>query len=280
MDGAEIAVVVPTYRRTDRALRMIDALEAQTVDPSRFEVLVVDDRSDDGTYDLLVKRAETSHLAVRVLTTERNGGPAGARNLGWRTATAPLVAFVDDDCVPDPMWLAAGLDALATDTRAGVLQGRTLRPDGATLGDWSIWREVLQASPYFEGCNLFLRRAALEATGGFDEALGLYGEDTMLGWAAIAAGWERGFVDAAVVRHDVEERGVRWRVRWGYRERRNLMAVAARHPEFRQQAFWRLSCSPFAATNRSVGTVPSLRLRNSLCKLFFLRRWFWFSFMP
>jgi GT2 family glycosyltransferase len=69
--------------------------------------------------------------------------------------------------------------------------------------------------------------------------VGWYGEDTDLGWAVLQAGWQRAFADDAVIYHDVEERGVRWRIRYGYRERRNLMKVAARRPAFRESAFWR-----------------------------------------
>jgi len=46
-------VVVPTYRRSDRIARLIGALEAQTLDSSRFEVLVVDNGSDDDTAEVL-----------------------------------------------------------------------------------------------------------------------------------------------------------------------------------------------------------------------------------
>ena len=135
MGGPDIAVVMPTYRRTNLALRMVDALEAQTLPREQFEVLLVDDCSGDGTFEALVERCASSPLSVRVLSTLRNGGgPAAARNLGWREARADLIAFVDDDCIPDRAWVAAGLAAMQADQRVGVSQGRTLRPEGAAAG--------------------------------------------------------------------------------------------------------------------------------------------------
>ncbi len=234
-----IAVVVPTYQRADGAARMIDALERQTLDRALFEVVLVDDCSPDGSVAEIAERGARSPLHVQVLSTPANAGPAGARNLGWRATRAALLAFVDDDCVPEPRWLEAGLARLVSDERLGVLQGQTRRPEGTKLGDWTLWREITGPTPFFEGCNIFYRREAFEATGGFDEVLGFSpGEDTAAGWAVVDAGWERGYESTAVVEHDVEERGVRWHIHNGFHES-NLVGVAARHPGFRREAFWR-----------------------------------------
>jgi GT2 family glycosyltransferase len=233
----EISVVAPTYRRPERLRRLLDSLEAQTLDPARFEVVVVDDSSGDETADVLAERRASSPLRLEVRTTPRNGGPALARNLGWRVASAPLLAFTDDDCVPEPGWLAAGLDAMA-DEGLGVVQGRTVATDDGPSGRWVVRREVPTDSPWFEACNIFYRRDAFEQTGGFDEAIGWFGEDTSAGWRVVDAGWRRGFAPDAVVVHDLEDRGMRWRVRHGFLER-NLVALSFDHPSLRTEWFWR-----------------------------------------
>lgn len=238
MGAPEITVVVPTYRRADHALRVIDALEAQTLHPDRFEVVLVENASGDGTYERLAERAAASPLELRVLETEVNRGPAPARNLGLREARAELVAFTDDDCVPAPGWVEGLLDALSADPSLGVVQGRTEAPPGSTIGHWTLWRQVRGETPWFEGCNLGFRRAPLLAAGGFDEGIGWYGEDTAAGWGVLAAGYERGYAEGAVVEHDVEERGVGWHLR-NARLEANLVGLARRHPDFRRQAFWR-----------------------------------------
>src|SRR2546430_1909900 len=97
----DIAVVIPTYRRPDRPRRLLGALSHQTIDSSRWELIVVDDCSGDPVVDeVLEALPEFVPSRVRALRTPRNSGPAGARNLGWCAASAPVVAFVDDDVVP------------------------------------------------------------------------------------------------------------------------------------------------------------------------------------
>lgn len=241
METVELAVVVPTFRRTERLRRLVDALERQTLDPQRWELVVVDDCTPGLDLDALRDAIGSERIRVRCLQTPANSGPAVARNVGWRSVGAPYLAFTDDDCVPAPGWLAAGLSALVHDPAAGVVQGRTLRLLGKgqqySYTHRTVIREVRGPSPWFEGCNLFFRRAALEDGGGFDEAIGWFGEETALGYRVLERGWRRGWSPDALVHHDLEERPLRWHVRNRYLEG-NVVGVAASHPELRS-AMWR-----------------------------------------
>ena len=232
----DITVVAPTYQRSDRLRRLVAALEAQTHPIDRFDVVIVDNCSTDDTAAVLAELVAASPLRIRTLRTDVNRGPAAARNAGWRAATTELVACTDDDCVPDPGWVAAMVAAFAGRPDLGVVQGRTAAPAGER-GQWTLSREISGPTPWFEGCNLGFRRAALEATGGFDEAIGWYGEDTAAGWSVVDGGWQRGFADDAVVLHDLEVRGPRWRIRHAWLEG-NLIELAGRHPAMRD-GFWR-----------------------------------------
>ncbi|MDP1821504.1 MAG: glycosyltransferase [Acidimicrobiales bacterium] len=245
----EITVVAPTFRRADRLRRLVAALEAQDHPTDRFEVVIVDDASPDDTAAVLAELIATSSLSLRGFRLHRNGGPAAARNAGWRTARADVVAFVDDDCLPDPGWVGAFARAFARNDRLGVAQGLT-RAEAGPRGPWTVAREIGDETPWFEGCNIAYRLVALEATGGFDEAIRWYGEDTSAGWKVVEAGWERDFVPQASTTHDLEERGVRWRIRHGLLES-HLVALAAVHPGLRRTAFWR----PWAFRRESV-TLP------------------------
>src|SRR5438093_9901845 len=101
-----VSVVVPTRQRAPLLSRLVAALEVQA-DVGAFEVIVVDDASADGTGTALERLASAASIPVRAVRLAARRGPAGARNVGWRLARAPLVAFTDDDCVPQPGWLAA-----------------------------------------------------------------------------------------------------------------------------------------------------------------------------
>lgn len=252
--GVAVSVVVPTHDRASRCADLLRRLASQSIGPDRFEVLVVDDCSTDNTADVLASLVGDVPYRLVPLRTPANWGPAAARNIGWRAASAPLVACIDDDCVAEDGWLAAVVAAFETDPQLGVAQGRTRPPDGVDvtkLQGWYVWRVISEATPYFDACNIFYRRAALEHTGGFDEQMVWWssrpgasatpvpwGEDTAAGWAVVEAGWGRGFVGDAVVVHDVVDRGWLWHVKHGYLDLL-IIALAVQHPGYRREAFWR-----------------------------------------
>ena len=144
----------------------------------------------------------------RVLRQERSRGPATARNAGWRAAAAPLVAFTDDDCRPEPGWLEAGLRAHRAAPGA-LVQGRT-RPEPADehLLDHPRARSIRveRLGPFFETCNVFYPRRCSSALGGFDETIPTAGsEDTDLALRAFELGARAVFAPEALVNHAVHE---------------------------------------------------------------------------
>jgi GT2 family glycosyltransferase len=236
--GPEISVVVPTFNRAMLLDQVITSLEKQTVASETFEVIIVDDGSTDDSPAVLARLSTTTSLRLRTIRTS-NQGAAKARNVGWRSSAAPFVAFLDDDCVAERGWLESGINMLRSDPSLGVVQGRTVVPEGTVLGGWTVTREVRWPSVYFESHNIFYRRAALAQTQGFDESLRIYGEDTALGWEVMSHGWARAFAGEATVVHKADERDVCWHIRYSYTAERNLIGVAAKFPEFRRSGFWR-----------------------------------------
>ena len=234
----DVSVVVATWNRADRLERLLAGLRAQTLPRERFEVVVVDDGSTDRTPAVLATAAEAGGLALRAIRHRGNAGRAAAREDGWRGAEAELVAFIDDDCVPTPDWLAAGLEASAG-AGGAIVQGRT-EPDPAErdrLGPFSRTVEVTSYDPAFQTCNIFYPRAVLERVGGFDVAAfgrAHGGEDSDLAWRAIAAGAAAVYSDRPLVHHAIHRLGPLGKLRlcggW------SLLAYA-RHPELRRAHF-------------------------------------------
>jgi hypothetical protein len=179
-------------------------------------------------------------LRARFLWAPQPTGPAAKRNIGWRAAAAPLVAFTDDDCRAAPGWLD-GLLA-AWDGRDTLVQGRTEPdPDEAHL-NWGLARSqrIDRPSEWFESCNLAYPRALLERLGGFDdESFTFGGEDTDLGRRALAAGARRAYAPDAVVWHAVHSRHLRAVLR-DARAWRDLPLVVRRHPDQRGALYYRL----------------------------------------
>lgn len=231
------SVVIPTYNRRDLLARLLDGLAAQ--DTAEFEVVTVDDCSTDGTWEWLQGVQESFPFALRPARTPRNAGPATARNIGWRSAEAPWIAFIDDDCVPEPQWLGTLLGA--ADEGAGVVQGSTLPFPEQAAGRGPFARFVWVDRDYgrYETCNILYRRSLLDQLGGFDESFGtvggapVWGEDTDLGWRAQEAG--------AVVRFEPDARAWCQVYPSNYvtymkelRRRGGLVRNVARHPGLRK----------------------------------------------
>lgn len=103
----EVSVVIPTFNRRKILEEVLLALDAQENAPP-FEILVVDDGSSDGTAEALSRRA--GRCPVR-LVQQQHRGPAAARNRGVEAARGAMIAFLGDDTVPEPGWLAAHLAA-------------------------------------------------------------------------------------------------------------------------------------------------------------------------
>jgi glycosyltransferase involved in cell wall biosynthesis len=185
----DISVVIATHDRPARLEKQLESLRRQTLAHDRYEVIVVDDASGPETAALLEREARRPDgHAIQVLRHERSLGPAAARNHGWRSARAPLIAFTDDDCEAPPHWLAAGLAAAAAEPGAFVQGPIAPIPDEHdAYGPFSHTVIVTSCGPGFETANIFYPRALLERLGGFDEVsyTGPGGEDTDLAWQAI-----------------------------------------------------------------------------------------------
>jgi glycosyltransferase involved in cell wall biosynthesis len=203
------SIVVATHNRRDRLEMLFDGLREQTLTADQFEVIVVDDGSSDGTPQLLEQERSRGELRLSYHRRDTPGGPASARNVGWNSAASPLVVFTDDDVVPTPGWLEAILEVSRPDASI-LVQGptRPLPSERHLLGPFSRTVDISGPTPHYETCNIAYPRELLEQLGGFDESYpSPAGEDSDLGWRAIAAGAELRFAPAALVHHAVHARG-------------------------------------------------------------------------
>ena len=105
-----VSVVIPAHGRIAKLQRCLEALAVQTLARDAFEVIVCDDGSPEPIAPTLDQFRD--RLTLTVLRQKRRG-PAAARNEGARHANGTLLAFTDDDCVPEDDWLeqlAANID--------------------------------------------------------------------------------------------------------------------------------------------------------------------------
>ncbi len=210
-----VSVVVATRDRAEFLDGLLSALENQTFSNARFEVLVVDDGSQDQTWETLVGRVKSSGLRLSAIRLSRSLGQGTARNVGIESGRAQIVAFTDDDCVPEPAWLEKLVSRFFDDSETGipamVVQGRTLpwADDTDGSGPWARTLWILGPTWLFETCNIAYRRTDIEQAGGFarrneaptDKAGKLVGEDALLGWEVVGRGVGLVFECDAVTYH-------------------------------------------------------------------------------
>lgn len=179
-------------------------------DASEYEVIVTDDGSRT-TAELMLR--ERFPWARWIAGPCR--GPAANRNNGARVARGDWLAFTDDDCLPEPNWLAGFNEAAAQG--AQVLEGKTICSQGI--------RSTLDEAPVnltgglFPSCNLMIRRDAFQRIGRFDEDFCFWCEDQYFNTLARRTGNVPRFVPDAVVDHPRRRRpfgwalGLRWEAR-------------------------------------------------------------------
>jgi glycosyltransferase involved in cell wall biosynthesis len=148
-------------------------------DQSDFEVVIVDQSTDDMTEEAV--RAEIHDARLRIVRSSL-AGISNARNLGVMVTSAPIIAFTDDDCRPEPGWAGALLRVFVDDPGTALVFGRVhLLPDAHTHGyaaSFEPGRRVIQgelpapAGGFGIGANFAIRRPHLERLGGFDPLLG------------------------------------------------------------------------------------------------------------
>lgn len=225
-----VSVVVPTYRRPEMLARCLAALDRQDFDPTTYEVLIADDEASPETRRQVEEFARQSRVRVTYLPVTEVHGPAAARNVGWRSARGTVVAFTDDDCVPDPSWLAVGNAPFEVDEDTAAVAGRVVVPLPLEPTDYERDAAGLERAE-FVTANCFCRRDILVALGGFDERfVAAWREDSDLHFRLLEAGLGLTRVPDAVVVHPL--RPAPWGV--SLRQQRKVLFDALlykKHPE-------------------------------------------------
>lgn len=230
---------------------MLASLEVTVPRELRYEVILVDDGSTDGTREWL----KTLAAPFRPVLNERNLGYAGANNRGAAVATGELLVLLNNDLVLTSRWLepmiaahqkfrpAAGvIGNVQRDTRTGVVDhcGIFINPkakpehDRALPPFWYRWFRPVVTVPAVTGACALVARNVWESLGGFDEGFSNGGEDVDFCFRASAAGLVNAVVLRSVVRHHIsaspgrkirdEQNSQRLALRW----RRQLEQLAVR----------------------------------------------------
>lgn len=198
-----ISVVIPHLNQAGELEHCLASLDAQHLERTLFEVIVVDNGSSLPPFAVIDRHPGTQ------LLHEAQPGPGPARNTGIRNSSGEVLALIDADCRADPDWLRNAMHALDA-SQEGTILG----------GDVRIWREnkrAFSAIEAYEGVfayrfkfyierhgfsgtgNLVVRRSSFEKIGPF---AGInFAEDMDWGWRACRAGFRFRYVPEMIVFH-------------------------------------------------------------------------------
>jgi glycosyltransferase involved in cell wall biosynthesis len=205
-DKIEMSVVIAVHNDREGLASTLSALAAQDLDPARFEVVIVDDGSTDGT-----PVVSGEHSNVSVIARATSGGSYVARNEGLRAAQGEFIAITDADCRPEAAWLSRGLAYLKRDP-SRVYAGHIRMPLGtkptvAAMVDVMLHldqEKYARENGSAATANLMASAATFREVGGFDERLRSSGDAE---WTRRAG--KRGhpvvYAGDAVVVHDPRE---------------------------------------------------------------------------
>jgi glycosyltransferase involved in cell wall biosynthesis len=203
MPAPRITAAICTYQRYDLLPGAIETALAQSLPPDAFEVIVVDN-SPDPDRSAREAAAIGPHPNLTWLY-EARPGLSNARNVAARHASAPIIAYLDDDARADRTWLENILGCFDQFGESVQVVGGRIRPwwgaprpewlHDAMLGSLTVVdlgpvRRLLKDGEWVAGANIAFRLSALRAVGGFDTSLGRTG-----GGASLLSSEETAVVD-------------------------------------------------------------------------------------
>jgi glycosyltransferase involved in cell wall biosynthesis len=162
-----ISIVIPAYNAQATISKTIEACLKQKCSCD-YEVIVVDDGSTDETASII------KSYPVKYIYQE-NGGPAKARNTGWKVSKGDIICFTDSDCVPEIHWVAKIIKYYNRHDIAGVGGSYDIANPTSILAR-CIHQEIMQRHLKMQGAvdflgsfNLSYKKKVLEEVGGFNE---------------------------------------------------------------------------------------------------------------
>lgn len=201
----DISVIIPVYNDAIGIARCLEALNNQSLARHRFEIIVVDNASNDGTAD------SVRNFNDAILLHEDTPGSYAARNKGIQQAKGKYIAFTDADCIPESHWLEAGLERIQQTHTKCIIGGRmkvtisdkmrkpTLIENYGIANGWNQQASIDNLG-LIVTANLFTERAAFYDIGRFDTKL-LSGGDLEWSNRAKNSGYDLIYADHAAIHH-------------------------------------------------------------------------------
>lgn len=199
----QVSVVIATYNRSRLLFRCLQSLAAQEYPKESYELIVVDDGSNDDTEDVVLRFSERAPLPRVRYRKLPHMGPSKARNFGIEQSSGEIVAFIDDDAYAKRDWLRI-LMGRFEENNIKAVEGAVLNTENKVL-PFCHYVENRRGGQYLTA-NMAFRREILKIVGMFDTQFRFaHAEDKELACRVIKAGGKIAFCDHAVVYHPARE---------------------------------------------------------------------------
>ncbi len=197
-----ISIIIPAYNSERTIGKSLEACQAQDYPNDRFEIIVINDGSRDGTEKII------KYYDVRYICHQGNKGPASARNTGWKNAKGDYVFFLDSDCIPDRDWLSKTMahytreDIVCVGGRYGIANEESLLASCIYTEFLVRYSRMPGFTKYIGSHGYSFRKNFLERIGGYNEEYtAASGEDNDLAYRILASGYKPMFDQEIVIRH-------------------------------------------------------------------------------
>ncbi len=231
-----LTIQLCTYRRPHLLARVLEACFEQTVAPDVYEVVLVDDGSGDDTPAVIERMRALARCGFTVIH-QPNAGLANARNAGLARALGTRIAFIDDDVLPTPVFVA---EHLRSDAQHGdvIVRGAVINTVTFDRLPPPMWSPANYSANYFWTSNVSVRHERLDRAGGrFDADFAEYGwEDIELGMRLRALGTKAVFNKRAVAFHykpPPQPANVAGVLRQARAQARTAVQLERKHPHWR-----------------------------------------------
>jgi len=216
-----LSVVVVNYNGYKYVVKCIESILKSSFKGS--EIVIVDNGSSDDVRLLKRKFGSIIGKKIKIVSLNKNFGPAYARNEGVRVSNGEYIGFLDNDTIVDKNWASEAIKIFKSDGKIGAIQcklllknkkrsidyvGEYIGQNGFLVqragtgeldnGQYDQIVEILAA----KSAGMFITRKAFAKAGGFDPDYFIYVEETDLGWRTWLAGFKIVFSPLSVVYHE------------------------------------------------------------------------------
>ena len=219
-----ISVIIPTFNRSEKIGLVIEALSRQNIPAKEFEILVIDNNSSDNTKEVITYNIKKyTNINIQYFF-EGQQGLNFARNCGVQQAHSNIIAFIDDDAIPQSNWVKMLLESYS-DSSIGCVGGKIIPsfPGEVKLPSWisNIFngyfsgfdlgithiKELTEKDGFPYGANISFKKEAIISAGLFNPALDRCGKNLIAGGETemcirlYRIGWKILYNPRAVVHH-------------------------------------------------------------------------------